>query len=107
MFIFDEQKENLDAAERSLRTLRLDPSSVLKTSNIVEKGFFVDSAKSFALQLIDVAAYYVRKYEEKRLGFRVNPIDIQTFPNIQKLISTGVASDFTDVLEWVKDHFAR
>lgn len=106
MLIFDEQKENLNAAERSLRTLRLDPSSVLKTSNIIEKGFFVDSAKSFALQLVDVAAYYVRKYEEDRLHFRVSPLDIQAFADIRKLVSSGVGSDLTDVLEWVKDHFA-
>jgi hypothetical protein len=55
MLIFDEQKENLDAVERSLRTLRLDSTSILKTTNIVEKGFFVDSSKSFALQLVDIA----------------------------------------------------
>jgi len=70
MFIFDEQKETLDDAERSLRTLRLDSTSVLKTSNIIEKGFFIDSSKSFALQLVDLAAYYIRKYEENELGLR-------------------------------------
>jgi hypothetical protein len=63
MFIFDEQKETLDDAERSLRTLRLDSRSILKTTNIIEKGFFIDSSKSFALQLVDLAAYYIRKYE--------------------------------------------
>jgi hypothetical protein len=107
MLIFDEQKENLDAVERSLRTLRLDSTSILKTTNIVEKGFFVDSSKSFALQLVDIAAYHIRKYEESKSGFRVNPLDAQTFGNLRKLISTGVGSDLIDVVEWVKNYFAK
>lgn len=49
IFIFDEQQEYFSDAERSIRTLRLDPNSVLKTTNIVEKGFFVKSGKCFAL----------------------------------------------------------
>ncbi|MCK5226156.1 MAG: DUF3800 domain-containing protein [Planctomycetes bacterium] len=104
MFIFDEQKEILDDAERSLRTLRLDSESILKTSNIVEKGFFVDSSKSFALQLIDLAAYYIRKYEENKLMLPVSNFDKQTFDKIETLTSTGVGSNTEDILEWVKNH---
>lgn len=104
MLIFDEQKENLDYAERSLRTLRLDSTSVLKTTNIIEKGFFIDSSKSFALQLVDLAAYYVRKYEEDKLKLRVSNFDKQTFDKIEKLISTGVGSNVGDILEWVKNN---
>jgi hypothetical protein len=107
MLIFDEQKENLDAVERSLRTLRLDSTSVLKTSNIVEKGFFVDSSKSFAVQLVDMAAYHIRKYEESKLGLRTNPIDARTFDGLKKLVSTGRGSDPIDVLQWVRSHFAK
>jgi hypothetical protein len=107
MLIFDEQKENLDAVERSPRTLRLDSTSILKTTNIVEKGFFVDSSKSFALQLVDMAAYHIRKYEESKLGFRVNPIDVRAFVDLKRLISTGVGSDLIDVVEWVKAYFAQ
>lgn len=104
MLIFDEQKEYLDDAERSLRTLRLDSTSILKTTNIVEKGFFIDSSKSFALQLVDLAAYYIRKYEENKLGHRVSDVDKQTFEKIEKLISTGIGSSVGDILEWVKDN---
>ncbi|HIJ71428.1 MAG TPA: DUF3800 domain-containing protein [Planctomycetes bacterium] len=46
MLIFDEQKETFQQVERTLRTLRLDPSSILKTTNLIEKGFFVDSKKA-------------------------------------------------------------
>ena len=105
MFIFDEQKETLDDAERSLRTLRLDSTSILKTTNIVEKGFFIDSSKSFALQLVDLAAYYIRKYEEHKLGLRVSEVDKQAFSSIKQLVSTGVGSSIVDILEWVKNHY--
>jgi len=105
MLIFDEQKENLDAAERSLRTLRLDSTSVLKTTNIIEKGFFIDSSKSFALQLVDLAAYYIRKYEENELGFRVSEVDRQVFGKIKKLVSTGIGSNIVDILTWIKNHY--
>ena len=107
MFIFDEQKEALDDAERSLRTLRLDSKSILKTTNIIEKGFFIDSSKSFALQLVDLAAYYIRKYEENQLGLRVSDIDKQTFGKIKELVSTGVGSSVVDILEWVKKHYIK
>lgn len=107
MFIFDEQKEALDDAERSLRTLRLDSKSILKTTNIIEKGFFIDSSKSFALQLVDIAAYYIRKYEENELGLRVSDIDKQTFGKIKELASTGIGSNVVDILEWVKKHYIK
>ena len=107
MFIFDEQKETLDQAERSLRTLRLDSKSILKTSNIIEKGFFIDSSKSFALQLVDLAAYYIRKYEENKLGLRVSEVDKQTFGRIRELVSTGIGSSVVDILEWVKNHYIQ
>lgn len=107
MFIFDEQKETLDQAERSLRTLRLDSNSILKTSNIIEKGFFIDSSKSFALQLVDLAAYYIRKYEEDKLGLRVSEIDKQTFGKVRELVSTGIGSSVVDVLEWVKSQYIK
>ena len=107
MFIFDEQKETLDDAERSLRTLRLDSRSILKTTNIIEKGFFIDSSKSFALQLVDIVAYYIRKYEENESGLRVSDIDKQTFDNIKNLASISIGSNVDDILEWVKKHYIK
>ena len=85
MFIFDEQKEYFVDAEQSIKTLRLDPDSVLKTTNIIEKGFFVDSKKSFAIQLADIAAFYARKFEENRLGLRVSEYHKQTFKTIDSI----------------------
>jgi len=102
MLIFDEQKEYFTHAERSIRILRLDKASVLKTNNIVEKGFFVDSKKSFALQFPDLVTYYVRKYEENKLGLRVSDIDKQAFPFIEKLIIPGGYTRQKDIFDWVK-----
>lgn len=107
MLIFDEQKENLNDAEVSLRTLRLDSNSALKTSNLVEKGFFVDSAKSFGLQLIDLAAYYIRKFEENKLGVKVSDYDKQTFEDIEQITHTGVGSKVVDVIEWVRSKYIK
>jgi len=104
MFIFDEQKENLNEAERSLRTLRLDQNSILKTTNIIEKGFFIDSSKSFAIQITDMATHYIRKYEEHKQNIRVSEFDKQTFGKIKKMTSSGIGSNTEDILEWVKRH---
>lgn len=105
MLIFDEQKESLADAEKSLRTLRLDQNSIIKTTRLIEKGFFADSTQCFALQLVDLAAYYIRKYKEHGQGYHVNAQDQQTFGQIGTLTSTGVGSRTRDILEWVKNHF--
>jgi len=47
--------------------------------NIIEKSFFVDSRKSFAVQLVDLVLYYVLKLEEDKIGKHVNEIHRQTF----------------------------
>ncbi len=108
LLIFDEQKENWDDAERSLRTLRLDESSLLKTSRIIEKGFAVDSSKSFGLQLVDLSVYYIRKYEENKLGLKkVSEFDKQTFINIDRLILTGQGSKTEDILQWVREKWVK
>ena len=107
MLIFDEQKESLNEVERSLRTLRLDQDSILKTTNLVEKGFFVDSAKSFPVQLVDLVAYYARKHEEHKQGLHVSDLDKQTFGKIRELTSAGFGPDTEDILEWVKSHIVK
>jgi len=106
MLIFDEQKESFSDAEKSLKTLKLDADSILKTTNIIEKGFFVDSKKSFALQLADLTAYYIRKYEEDKFGKKVSKIDCQTFDKIKNLSSKGAGAKTNDILEWIRKYHA-
>lgn len=104
MLIFDEQKESFNDAEKSIKTLRLDTKSILKTTNIIEKGFFVDSKKSFALQLADFVALFARKLEEHNAGIKVNKLDMQTFEKIRSLTKKSDKSRIKDILEWVKMH---
>lgn len=107
LLIFDEQKQYLSHVERSLRLLRLDQESVLKTTKIIEKGFFVESNKSFALQLIDLAACYLRKFEESELGLRVSEIDRQTFPMIRKMVVGKDNARMKDIFEWVRKNHLK
>lgn len=107
MLIFDEQKESFNEAERSLKTLRLDSNSILKTTNLIEKGFFVDSSKSFAIQLVDLAVYYIRKYEEDKLKKRVSDLDKQTFDKIKFLSSKGMQTKTEDIIEWIKRYHIK
>ncbi len=102
MLIFDEQKQYLSDIERSLKLLRLSSDSILKTTHLIEKGFFVNSKHSFAIQLVDMASYYVRKYEESKSGFKVSDIDKQTFPLIEKIIIPGDNSYTKDIFEWIR-----
>jgi len=64
--------------------------------------FFVDSKKSYALQLSDLVAYYVRKYEEDKLGIKVGIVDKQVFPFIEKLIVPTTNTKQNDIFNWVK-----
>jgi len=107
MLILDEQKESFNDAEKTLKTLRLDPNSLLKTTNLIEKGFFVDSQKSFALQLVDIVAYYIRKYEEHKRKIKVSEIDRQTFDKIKKLTSSETQTRTEDIFEWIKQNYIK
>ena len=107
MLIFDEQKESFNEAEKSLKTLRLDPNSLLKTTNLIEKGFFVDSKKSFALQLTDIVAFYARKYEESKLKKPVSQLDKQTFDILKRLIPEGIQTKIEDIHEWIKQNYIK
>ena len=65
-------------------------------------NFFVDSRKSFALQLADIAAYYTRKFVEYNEGYKVSEYHKQTFEKIEKIRINAKIQPFDDILEWVK-----
>lgn len=103
VLIFDEHKDLVDI-EKSLKTLRLDLNSSLTTANIIEKGFFIKSEKSYAIQLIDFIIYYIRKYEEGKWGKKVSEIHQEVFPQIERItISLDKHDQSIDILEWVKN----
>lgn len=74
MFISDENKEIVRDVEKSIKVLR-GMDGTLKLSRIVEKGFFIDSAKSRPLQLCDLFALAARKKEERKVGLPPKSID--------------------------------
>ncbi len=101
IFIFDEHRSFLDI-EQSLRVLRLAEDSILQMENVIEKGFFVDSKKSFPLQLIDLVLYYVRKNEEIKIGKKVSEVHQQIFPALEQLTTNLDQHERgRDILDWI------
>jgi hypothetical protein len=105
IFISDENKEIVADVEKSIRLLRFDQSA-LKLDRIIEKGFFIDSTKSLALQLCDLCAYSLRKKEEQAIGMSPKPIDESGIRMVDQITHIG-DEPFHDVLEWIKKGAAR
>jgi len=99
IFISDENREVVGDIEKAIRILR-GADGVLKLSQIVEKGFFIESEKSLVLQLCDLCVYSARRREEKRAGMVVKPIDEGGIPLIEPPIHVG-DERFRDVNAWL------
>lgn len=100
IFISDENKEIVGDVEKTIRLLRVDPTR-LQLSQIIEKGFFIDSKKSLHLQLCDLCTYSVRKKEEYKGGRPLKSIDRGGIERIEPLVHRG-NEDLPDVLQWLK-----
>jgi Protein of unknown function (DUF3800) len=100
IFISDENKEIVRDVEKSIRQLRLS-AGPLRLSQIVEKGFFIDSTKSRILQLCDVCVLHARKKEEERAGMPSKAFDVEGIKLIEPLAHRG-NERIWDVLEWLK-----
>lgn len=105
IFISDENKEIMADVEKSIKMLRGD-SSELKLDRIIEKGFFIDSRKSLALQLCDLCAYSMRKKEERALGLAPKTVDESGIKLVDQITHIG-EEPWHDVLEWIKKGAAR
>jgi hypothetical protein len=101
IFVFDENKEVVHDVEKSLSMLR-GLNTSLRLGRVVEKGFFIDSAKSLVLQLCDVCLYSARKKEEQALGLPAKDIDRGGVLGIEPLVYKGNEA-FHDVLAWVTE----
>ena len=99
IFISDENKEIVHDVEKSIKLLR-GIEGTLKLSQIVEKGFFIDSSKSVILQLCDLCALTLRKKEEAKSGFRDNPLHHSGIALLEPLIHRGDEA-LQDVLAWI------
>lgn len=100
MFISDENKEIVRDVEKSIRLLRL-ASGPLRLSQIIEKGFFIDSSKSRVLQLCDMCVLHARKKEEFAIGISAKPFDNEGIKLIEPLILRG-KEQIWDVIAWLK-----
>jgi hypothetical protein len=101
MFISDENKEIVRDVEKSIKQLRL-AAGPLRLSQIIEKGFFIDSAKSRILQLCDMCVLHARKKEERQSGAPVKPFDVEGMKLMEPLILRG-NEQIWDVIAWLKD----
>jgi hypothetical protein len=102
ILIFDEHHDLVEI-EKSLRTLRLDETSTLQAESLIEQGFFVDSSKSEALQLVDLVLYYLRKFEEHKLGYKVSVHHQETFQIINTFSeSLREHGRGWDIVNWVE-----
>jgi len=99
IIISDENREVVRDIEKSIRLLR-GIEGQLQLSQIVEKGFFIESHKSLPLQLCDLCAYAARKAEEQRLGFTLKPLDTTWVGMVEPLIFRG-DERFQDVNAWL------
>ena len=98
ILISDENKEVARDVEKSVRALRLDPG-YLALTQIIEKGFFIESHKSRLLQLADLFTYTARRKEEEKMAMRVRELDRSGINLIEPMIYRGEES-LQDLLKW-------
>jgi hypothetical protein len=99
ILISDENHEVMPDIEKSIRLLRGEEGS-LRLSQIVEKGFFIESQKSHILQLCDLCAYAIRRAEEQKIGHPVKPAEAAIIPLVDPLRHTA-GEPMLDVLAWL------
>jgi hypothetical protein len=99
ILISDENHEVMPDIEKSIRLLRGEAGS-LRLSQIVEKGFFIESRKSHILQLCDLCAYAIRRSEEQKTGHAVKPAELSIIPWVEPLRHTA-EEPMVDVLAWL------
>ncbi len=99
IFIADENREIIGDVEKAIKLLR-GIEGTLKLGQIIEKGFFIDSAKSLLVQLCDLCAYSARKKEEIATGLASKPIDQRGIELIEPLIHRGNEA-FQDTIDWM------
>jgi hypothetical protein len=104
MFISDDNKEIVADVEKAIRELRFVEGS-LRLGQIVEKGFFINSAHSLPVQLCDLFALSLRKREERNAGMPARSIDDSGIQLAESLIFRGDEA-FSDVIAWLTQQHA-
>jgi hypothetical protein len=100
IFISDENHQVARDVDKFIRLLR-GTAGPLRLTQIIEKGFFVESHKSLVLQLCDLCAYTIRRHEEIRDGGNAKPVDGELWKLVEPLITVG-DERFRDVMGWLE-----
>lgn len=74
----------------------------LQLTRIVEKRFFIDSAKSRILQPCDLCPLSARKKEERKEGLSVHSVDDTGIELIEQMVHRG-NDNLVDVLLWLEE----
>jgi hypothetical protein len=105
IFISDENREVVTDIEEAIRILRISRSR-LRLSQIVEKGFFIESRKSLLLQLCDLCTFSVRKREEEKIGRRISQTNRSLASLADPLVYRGREAT-TDAIAWLQQQYAQ
>lgn len=100
IFISDENHQVARDVDKFIRLLR-GAAGPLRLTQIIEKGFFVESHKSLVLQLCDLCAYVIRRHEEIRNGASPKPVDETLWKLVAPLVTVG-DERFRDVITWLE-----
>lgn len=103
IFISDDNRQIVPDVEKSIAFLRTTVGK-LRLTQIIEKGFFIDSRQSLPLQMCDVIALSLRKHEEGRfLKQPLKPFDEPAYGILEPLVYRGNEA-LTDVLAWLSEN---
>ncbi len=100
IFISDENQQVARDVDKAIRLLR-GADGAMRLTQIIEKGFFIESHKSLVLQLCDLCAYVVRRHEEGRVGRPLKPVDSTLWSLVEPLIALG-DERLRDVVGWLE-----
>lgn len=97
IFISDENHTVARDVDKAIRLLR-GAEGPARLTQIIEKGFFIESHNSLALQLCDLCAYIIRRHEE--FGHS-KPVDAHLWSLVAPRVIAG-DEKFSDMMSWLK-----
>lgn len=100
IFISDENHQVARDVDKAIRLLR-GVDGPARLTQIIEKGFFIESHKSLVLQLCDLCAYIIRRHEQAREGLKSKPVDAELWKLVDPLVTVG-DEKFADMMAWLE-----